>query len=182
MGTNFANLLPIQTWPAFDSTLITTVLIAGAFATIGFDVLGQTISPLLKSVAAPYLGAKLAPVALATQALSVVFDVPAKLIRGLGIGHGLHILTGLLFYPLGYVLLARPLSTAFPPVPWWASGIIFGVALFIFALYGMAHLIAGNPPFLGWGGITWVALWGHIVYGLIVAAVCHLRGHPRSSI
>jgi len=161
------------TLPRMNGTFFATALVAGAFATIGFDLFGQFISPLLKSIASPYLGAKLAPVGLANQSLGVIFGVKAGAISALGLGHGIHVLTGLLLYPLGYMMLARPISNAVAPLPWWVTGTAYGVVLFVFALYVMAHLVAGNPPFLGWGGITWVALWGHIVFGLIVAWVSH---------
>ena len=163
------------TLPRVNGKLLSTALIAGAFATIGFDLFGQFVSPLLKGVASPWLGAKLAPVPLANQSLAVLLGVPAKTIGSLGIGHGMHTLTGLLLYPLGYLLAARPISNAVAPLPWWVTGTVYGVVLFVFALYIMAHLVAGNPPFLGWGGITWVALWGHIVFGLIVAGFARYR-------
>lgn len=161
--------------PTIDRRLLATALIAGAFATIGFDLFGQTISPLLKGYFGPYLGAKLAPVALANQSLAVLFGVKAGFISKLGIGHGLHVLTGLLFYPLAYMLVARPVSNAIICLPWFVTGAVYGAVLFVFALYVMAHLVAGNPPFLGWGGITWVALWGHMVFGIIVAGFHHYR-------
>ena len=160
-------------FPHINGTLLATVLVAGAFATIGFDLFGQFVSPLLKGLASPYLGAKLAPVGLANQSLGVIFGVKAGFISSLGLGHGMHVLTGILLYPLGYMLLARPISNAVAPLPWWVTGTAYGVVLFVFALYIMAHLVAGNSPFLGWGGITWVALWGHIVFGLIVAWFSH---------
>ena len=159
--------------PRVDRALLVTALVAGAFATIGFDLFGQFISPLMKSLASPYLGAKLAPVALANQSLAVIFDIKARAISSLGLGHALHVLTGLLIYPLGYVLFARPISNAIARLPWWMTGTAYGVVLFVFALYVMAHLVAGNPAFLGWSCITWVALWGHIVFGLIVAWFFH---------
>lgn len=165
----------VSVMPRLDLNLIMTVMVAGAFASIGFELFGQSISPLLKSVASPWLGAKLAPVPLANSVLSVVFDVPSKTISSLGIGHGLHVLTGLIFYPLGYILIARPISRIAPFVPWWGVGLVYGVALWVFALYFMAHLIGGNPPFLGWGSITWVALWAHMIFGLIVAGVVWWR-------
>lgn len=164
--------------PDIDARLIGTVLLAGAFATIAFDLFGQTVSPLLKSVASPWLGAKLAPVPLANSVLAVIFGVEARTIGGLGIGHGLHVLTGLIFYPAAYTLVARPVSRMVPAVPWWIVGLAYGVVLWVFALYVMAHLVAGNPPFLGWGSITWVALWGHMVFGLVIAAIVWWR-HER---
>ena len=84
-------------------------------------------------------------------------------------------------FPLSYskfVKRARETSRVgskrrFSPRP--ANDPIYGVVLWVFALYVMAHLVAGNSAFLGWGGITWVALWGHIIYGLVVAWVAESR-------
>ncbi|SFJ07984.1 hypothetical protein [Jannaschia pohangensis] len=141
-----------------------TILIAGAFATIAFDLFGQGLSPLAGF-------AKLAPVGLAQQTLATVFgDVPA------GAAHTLHTLTGLLAYPLGYFLIARPVAARITPwLHWSVVATVYGVALWVFALYVMAHLVAGNPAFLGFSGITWVALWGHIVFALVAAAVIEVR-------
>ena len=52
---------------------------------------------------------------------------------------------------------------------------LYGVLLWVFALYVMAHLIAGNPPFLGFTGITWVALVGHVLFALVAAAIVRWR-------
>ncbi len=164
--------------PRIDARLLTTVVVAGAFGIIAFDLFGQFLSPLLKSVASPWLGAKLAAVPLANAVIAKVVGVPVKVVAGLGIGHGLHLLTGLILYPLGYVLAARPLSRLAPVVPWWAVGFTYGAALWVFAVYVMAHLVAGNPPFLGWGSLTWVALWGHALFGLVIAAIVWWR-HER---
>ncbi|MEM7291177.1 MAG: hypothetical protein AAF412_12535 [Pseudomonadota bacterium] len=103
--------------PTIDRALLVTALMAGAFATIGFDLFGQFISPLMKSFASPYLGAKLAPVALANQSLAVIFDVKVRAISSLGVGHAMHVMTGLLIYPLGYALVARPISNAVARLP-----------------------------------------------------------------
>lgn len=163
--------------PALNMHSIVTMLVSGAFAILAFDLFGQTISPLLKDVI-PTLGAKLAPVALANQSLGVISGLGSKFISQNGIGHAMHLLTGLLIYPAGYMMVARPISRIAPFVPWWAVGIAYGIVLWVFALYVMAHLVAGNPAFLGWSGITWVALWGHIVFGLVVAGFVWWR-HER---
>jgi len=77
-----------------------------------------------------------------------------------------HILTGLLVYSLGYVLVARPIqSRVWPSLHWSVTAVVYGIGLWIFALYGVAHLIAGNKPFLGWTGITWVALYHGLPQG-----------------
>jgi len=162
--------------PIAPARLAATILIAGALATVAFDFFGQVVSPLMKSVASPYLGAKLAPVPLAQAVLAKLTGVEGKVLGGLGLPYGLHILTGLIAYPLGWLLIVRPAWRAVAPaLPWIVPAVVYGVALWVYALYAMAHLIAGNPPFLGWGGLTWVALWGHIVFALVAAGVIEAR-------
>ena len=141
-----------------------TILIAGALATIAFDLFGKGLSPLLGF-------AKLAPVPLAQSTLNVLFGgVPG------GAADTLHILTGLLAYPLGYLLVARPVAARITPrLHWVLVATAYGVGLWVFALYIMAHLVAGNAPFLGFTGITWVAFWGHILFALVAAAVIERR-------
>lgn len=144
---------------------ILTVLTAGAFGTIAFDLFGQAISPLLGY-------SKLAPVGLAGATLKSVFGANPP-----GAAHLLHTLTGLIFYAVGYFAIARPIQRMIlPNLHWSITATVYGVALWIFALYGVAHLIAGNKPFLGWTGITWVALWGHIIYALVAAWVIEAKG------
>ncbi|GIT90951.1 hypothetical protein JANAI62_14050 [Jannaschia pagri] len=145
-----------------------TLLIAGALATIAFDLFGQGLSPLFGF-------AKLAPVGLATGTVKSVFGVAPK-----GIGDVVHILTGMIAYPLGYFLVARPLAAKFTPwLHWSLVSVAYGVGLWVFALYFVAHLIAGNAPFLGFSGITWVALWGHVLFAVVAAAVIE-RNLPRT--
>ena len=159
--------------------LVMTILFAGALATVAFDLFGQTISPLLRDVAGPVLGAKLAPVPLATAVLSKFTGVPGKELAKLGLPYGLHILTGLIAYPLGWLLIVRPIwQRVASALPWVLPAIAYGVGLWVFALYGMAHLVAGNPPFLGFGTLTWVALIGHIIFALVAAWVIEWR-HPQ---
>lgn len=142
-----------------------TLLSAGALATLAFDAFGQGLSPLLGY-------AKLAPVGLADATLKEVFgSSPA------GAAYLLHALTGLVFYPLGYFMIARPVQRAVVPRLHWAiTAAAYGVVLWIFALYIMAHLVAGMPAFLGFTGITWVALWGHILFAMVAAAVIESQG------
>jgi hypothetical protein len=143
----------------------TTVLIAGAFATIAFDAFGQGLAPMFGY-------AKLAPVGLANQTLNTVFDSVPK-----GTAHLLHVFTGMVAYTLGYLMIARPVQKAvMPKMHWSLTAAAYGVALWVFALYVMAHLVAGNKPFLGFSGITWVALWGHIVFAVVAAWIMEARG------
>ncbi|MEM1350997.1 MAG: hypothetical protein AAGF27_01565 [Pseudomonadota bacterium] len=146
-------------------TTALTVLTAGAFATIAFDVFGQALSPLFGY-------AKLAPVGLAGATLKSVFGANPS-----GAAYLLHSVTGLLFYVIGYFAIARPLQRALlPNLHWGVTAVVYGVFLWAFALYGMAHLVAGMKPFLGFTGITWVALWGHVLYAVVAAAILENRG------
>lgn len=141
-----------------------TIVTAGAFATLAFDFFGQSLSP--------WLGfAKLAPVGLANAVLQNIFGAgfaPAA--------EALHYFAGIVAYAFGWVAIVEPLRRRLAPTLHWSlAAVAYGVALWIFALYGMAHLIAGMPPFLGFTGITWVALVGHVVYALVAAAVTNYR-------
>ena len=144
---------------------IFTLLSAGALATVAFDAFGQGLSPLLGY-------AKLAPVGLASSTLKQVFGASPS-----GLAYLLHIATGLIAYTLGYFLIARPVQRAIlPSLHWTVTAAVYGVALWIFALYIMAHLVAGMPAFLGFSGITWVALWGHVLFALVAAWVIESQG------
>lgn len=92
----------------------------------------------------------------------------------------IHLAVGVLFYPLGYLFLARPIARWLTPgLPWWLVGLGFGAGLWVFALYVMASLVAGMPPFLGFNKLTWFSLGGHLLYGLVTAAVVRWReGDP----
>ncbi|MEP2919909.1 hypothetical protein [Sulfitobacter sp.] len=141
------------------------LLSAGAFATVAFDAYGQGISPAIGM-------AKLAPVGLASSTLKSVFGASPA-----GFAHLLHTLTGMVAYVLGYFLIARPVQRAIvPKLPWLATAVLYGVVLWIFALYIMAHLVAGMPAFLGWSGITYVALYGHVIYAVVAAWVIEAHG------
>ena len=149
--------------------LATSTLYAGAVATIAFDFFGQSVSPGLGF-------ANLAPVPLANQVIQTLFG--ATWSPG---AHFLHYFAGLVAYPLGWLLIAEPVAKRVAPaLPWLATAVVYGVALWVFALYVMAHLIAGNPAFLGFTGITWVALVGHVIFAVVAAAVYRARGTTLS--
>ncbi|MEM6678425.1 MAG: hypothetical protein AAF675_11210 [Pseudomonadota bacterium] len=161
--------------PALDIATLGAVLTAGAFATIAFDLFGQMISPLLSALQ-PLFGAKLAPVGLANGVIAAVTGLEGKTISSNGLGYGLHVVTGLLAYPTGYLVLRTVANQIAPALPWWALAVGYGVALWVLALFVMAHLVVGMPAFLGFTGITWVALWGHILFALVAAATLRARG------
>ena len=53
---------------------------------------------------------------------------------------------------------------------WFVPSAIYGFGLWVFAI-GVITAIAGLPLFLGFTGITWVALVGHTLYGIVLVAV-----------
>ncbi|MGF1624026.1 MAG: hypothetical protein ACFCVH_04015 [Alphaproteobacteria bacterium] len=147
-----------------DGHKIWTIMLAGAVATVAFDVFGQSLSPMLGFP-------KLAPVALADSVIGALVGgsyAPGAVL--------LHVLTGLIAYPVGWLFIAQPIARRLlPDLPWWVSAIAYGVALWTFALFVMAHLVAGNPAFLGFTAITWTALAGHVLFALVAAAVVRWR-------
>ena len=153
-----------RVWLPLNGYTLWTMLLAGAMSTVAFDYFGQSLSPMLGF-------ASLAPVPLANQVISVIF----------GQGHGpsaqlLHYLAGMIAYPIGWMFIFRPLSLKYAPsLPLLVTAVIYGVALWVFALFIMASLIAGNPPFLNFTGITWVALIGHVLFALVTAGVVGWR-------
>lgn len=145
-----------------------TMLIAGALSTVAFDFFGQSLSPMLGF-------ANLAPVPLANNVIQVLTGQPY-----LPGAQFLHYFAGMIAYPLGWMLIVDPLRKAvLPQLNWFLAAVLYGVALWIFALYIMAHLVAGNPPFLGFTGITWVALVGHVLFAIVTAWVVGWREHAR---
>ena len=133
---------------------------AGAAAFIAFDLFGQVLSPMFGF-------ATLAPVGLANATISALF--------GSGYRPGaeaLHFIAGLIAYPLGWLMIAEPIRARVTPfIPPMVASAIYGVGLWIFALYFMAHLVAGNAAFLGFTGITWVALVGHVLFAMVFTGV-----------
>lgn len=155
--------------PRLDAASLWTMILAGAIGTAAFDLFGQSLSPMLGF-------ANLAPVPLANNVIQVLFGATYRPGAEL-----LHYLAGLVAYPLGWMVLARPLAARLlPALHWWLTAALYGIVLWIFALYVMAHLVAGNPPFLAFTGITWVALVGHVIYALAAASVVEWRDHARA--
>lgn len=150
--------------PAPTAASLWTMLLSGAVATVAFDYFGQSLSPMLGF-------ANLAPVPLANNVIRVIFGAPYT--PG---AHLLHYVAGMVAYPLGWMVVARPLAARLTPfLTWWLVAAVYGVVLWVFALYVMAHLVAGNPAFLAFTGITWVALVGHVLFALVAAAVAEWR-------
>jgi|OM-RGC.v1.022194094 hypothetical protein len=161
--------------PLLTLRYLTTIAVAGAFATLAFELYGQTLSPLLQGLV-PTMGPRLPPGPLANQAIANVFGMDGGQVAALGLGYAAHILAGMFVYPAVWALGVRPLYRRFAPKMRMAgAAVLYGVLLWIFALFFVAHLAAGNPAFLGFTNLTWVALWGHILYALVAATIVWAR-------
>jgi hypothetical protein len=154
-GVHAAALFP----PVARVTLVTAIL-AGAAADLSWEVWARLVTPLL-------VGGPLQPAALVQS----VFGV-----QNWPLAEAIHAVVGVVFYPLGYLYFARPLARVVVPfLPWWIVGIGFGIGLWVFSLYVMAHLIAGLPTFLNFIPLAWASCAGHIIFGLVTAAVVRWR-------
>ena len=148
-------------FPPLTIATLATALMAGAAADLTWEVWARIVTPLI-----PGVGGPLEPAALVQS----VFGLQSMLI-----GELIHLVVGFAFYPLGYLFIARPLQRLIiPGLPWYLTALGFGAGLFVFALYVMAHLIAGFPPFLGWVPLSFCSLAGHLLFGLIVGIVVRM--------
>ena len=135
--------------------LAAAMAIAGAFATVVFDLWGQVISPMLGM-------ARLSPDGLARSLLGT-FGLPNEREHG----QFLHLLpVGLIAYPLGWALVFKPAWKRLAVVRGWLlPAAAYGFGLWVFAIGGITA-VAGLPFFLNFTGIAWVALVGHVLYGI----------------
>jgi hypothetical protein len=140
--------------------IIVTILLAGIASEVVWEIWARFITPLL-------VGGPLEPAALVQSVFGLGDRTTAEII---------HFLVGLIAYPFGYIFIARPIAKAiFPFLPWWMVALGYGSGLWIFALYIMAHLFAGLPPFLGFIPLTWASLAGHLLFALAGGAVVKAR-------
>jgi hypothetical protein len=143
-------------FPDLKPGLARTVVLSGLAADITWEIWARVFTPL-------WVGGPLEPAALVQS----VFGFSNLLVA-----EAIHAIVGIIFYPIGYLFIARPLQRViFPKLPLLLTGIGFGTGLWVFALYVMAHLIAGLPAFLGFITLTWASLIGHILFGIVVAFV-----------
>ena len=140
--------------------IFTTILLSGLASEIVWEVWARVLTPL-------WVGGPLEPAALVQSVFGLSSRFAAEII---------HFMVGLLAYPFGYIFIALPIAhTLVPFLPWWIVALGYGVGLWIFALYVMAHLVAGLPAFLAWHLIAWASLGGHLLFALAGAAVVKAR-------
>lgn len=146
--------------PLTLATLLTAVF-AGFAADVTWEFWARVLTPF-------WVGGPLQPAALVQS----VFGF-----QNWPLAEAIHAFVGIVAYPLGYLFVARPIARVVTPfLPWWVVGIGFGIGLWVFALYVMAHIFAGLPPFLGFGQLAWASLVGHVLFGVVAAGVIRWRG------
>ena len=145
--------------PPPNARTLGLMFISGVVATIAFDLWGQLISPSLGF-------ASLSPHGLARSLLGRL-----GLPDGEFAGYFVHFyLVGLIGYPLGWLYVFRPLwRRVIGGGGWLLPSAVYGFGLWVFAIGGITA-VAGLPLFLNFTGITWVALVGHVIYGIIMVA------------
>jgi len=148
-------------FPQLTAALVGQMFIAGAIATMAFDLWGQVISPGIGL-------ATLSPHGLARSLLGAL-GLPNSDFAG----YFVHFyLVGLIAYPVGWLFIFKPIwDQVMQGAGGWAvPSAIYGFGLWLFAIGGITS-IAGLPFFLNFTGITWVALVGHVLYGIVLGAV-----------
>ena len=143
--------------PGINGGMLAVMLISGSVATVAFDIWGQAISPALG------LG-NLSPDGLARSLLGrlgLPNDAPQ--------GNFMHLFViGLLAYPIGYLAIFRPIQERIlPGLGWFTASAIYGFGLWILAI-GLVAWFALGQPFLKFTTITWIALVGHVLYGIVL--------------
>ena len=152
---------PDHTVPPLNAATIGLMFIAGTVATIAFDLWGQVISPGLG-------WANLSPHGLARSLLGAL-GLPNSEFAG----YFMHFyLVGLIGYPVGWLFIFKPVwdRVTGGRGGWLPPSALYGFGLWVFAIGGITW-IAGLPLFLNFTGITWVALVGHVLYGIVMVAV-----------
>lgn len=153
------------TLPPLNARTLGLMFVSGFFATIAFDLWGQVISPALGF-------ANLSPHGLAKSLLGRL-----GLPNGDFAGYFMHFyLVGLIGYPVGWMFIFAPIwGRVVGRGHWFIPAAIYGFGIFLFAIGGITA-IAGLPLFLDFTGITWVALVGHTLYGIVLVLVLEIIG------
>ncbi|MCK7612935.1 hypothetical protein [Roseibium sediminicola] len=149
--------------PAISFNTLGLMFISGFFATIAFDSWGQVVSPGIGF-------ANLSPHGLA-QSLLGSLGLPNNAFAG----YFVHFyVVGLIGYPIGWLYIFAPLWRRIIGNTYWLlPSAIYGFGLWVFAIGGITS-VAGLPFFLNFSGIVWVALVGHVLYGIVLVAMLKL--------
>ena len=138
---------------------IATLLLGG--------VAGLELWELFTGVFAPLvLGFQFSPIPLVGALFQTLFgENPGRPVNML-----VHHATGIVFYPIGFVVLvtiAGAIGLRFAALVW---GIIWGGITWFLAL-GVFAPITGAAFLLGYGNLTWASLAGHLIYAITAVGV-----------
>jgi hypothetical protein len=136
------------------------LVLAGVVAVILWEITTRLVFPALFDV-------KLQPAILILKLFGLGKEYKSH-------AFALHLLTGAVFYPIGFYILVRAVFSAGA----FFDGILFGVATWAFGL-GVIAPIAGIPAFVNFNKGAWLSLVGHLVYGITLALVFRHRKHSR---
>ena len=152
-----ATILPLV--PAPTMARLLQMVAAGLVGLVLWEAFARLVAPL-------WIGFVLDPTGLLQMAFGVT-GAPAE---------AMHLVLGLVVFPAGYVFVARPVLGRFGAAPHWVvPGLIWGVVLWVGAMYVVASLIGGAPAFMGFQPVAWASLVGHLLVGLgIAGAAAHL--------
>lgn len=142
-------------WPI----TIIRLLLAAAAAMAGWEIFSKAVAPLI-------MGGPLSPNGLI---VALVKNLAGFKLPGYA-ATLLHWITGLVLYPIGFFIL----YTLVPRIGVIGHGLIIGAGTWFLAL-GVFAPAAGMAFMLKFGTITWVSLWGHIAYGLLLASMFALQ-------
>lgn len=141
------------------------IALAGITGLAVWEAFARGIAPL-------WVGHRLDPSGLIEAALGI--GGPAAQV--------IDILTGVVAFPIGYASIVRPIARQIlPGLPWWVAGPGYGAGLWVFAMFVIAHMLAGMPAFLGFGAVAWASLVGHLALGLALAGVVEVRSPPEKN-
>lgn len=120
-----------------------------------------------RGIAPFWVGFALDPTTLINAALDI---------HGAG-AFAIHVCVGTLLFPIGFLLVVRPLARALAPrLPWWGVGALYGTVLWVLAGTLVANWMGGMPVFFGFGAVAWASLVGHAALGLSMAGAERYRG------
>lgn len=124
------------------------VLAGGIVATVAITVMMYGVAPVM-------LGG---PMDIAADLASMAGGIWA-------VGLVMHFVLGTVVFPIGYLVVMHRRRVA----P-WASGLIWGVVLWLAAMVVVMPIV-GKPPFIGAMNAALASLIGHLIYGAVLGLI-----------
>lgn len=136
-----------------DGKIFLYLFLGGVFGTLYFE--------FCNIISTTFFDKSIQPVVIASKLALLISGVELSLYPA---GMTLHILTGILLYPLLYLFILKN----FPNSNALITGIALGLATWILA-QGVFSPMVGRPFMNGFGIFTWMSLFLHGTYALVVA-------------